>query len=672
MHNDKSGSGTARAASPSVDRPRTGYETAARRAGTLALGVLLGLSLSSCEAINHDLLGDRFSPTTNKVFDPADIVPKHCTAPRDARALKPLERAPEYALESICDDTDGKLLVIFAFSGGGFRSAAFGFGALLAANEIRVGTTHYADEKPGTLGRPLTKEIDIVSGVSGGAFTAAAFASRREHLFGDEDSDSPYAKHYLTHNFMGDLLAIYLEPWRWGWLLPDFGSNDEMADMYGRVPLESKSDHLFAEDFNSLANMGRPFLVIQATDFGNEQPFTFTQNDFDLICSDVNKYPLRNAIAAANGFPVLFSPITLFNFRFRDSETIPAAARERCGPDHPEWTDLGNLVPVELSPEHERAVVGQSYISPDDPAYPPRSVHLQDGGVVDNLALRGLMNIMTQALGSNEIVETKPATASGGAELSLIGPPAAGALHACEAGLDQVQRILVISVDGEAEPDNSVSSLPYLSDIGLIFNVLSSSVIDSNDYQTLFAAQAMTLELKNRLEQLAACGHPPQHNIAASFAHVSFHDLNAQYEMTFRNLGRDPEKGSTIDQPDQRACGRSNARRDPAHRCTIGLIAHSGTSLHFSTYEVDALVKAGHDAFLCDLKLRQIFWPRSGKAYLQGAADNGKIAAGWATDDAWPGLNLGDCAISTVQVTPRRSIAPPVNTNRNTEFLHGH
>ncbi|HEY0300032.1 MAG TPA: patatin-like phospholipase family protein, partial [Rhizomicrobium sp.] len=402
-----------------------------------AAGLAVAAILASCAAMeagfhskhNETLADLKFTelcaPAGAALAQPAACI--DCTASIEQRLRLANGASPQYALEEICDNTDPRLLVIFAFSGGGFRSAAFGFGALQAAHEIdldRLGPHH-----------PLSREIDIVSGVSGGAFTATAFASRREALF-DTHGGRYYGRDFLEHNFMGDLLSVYLEPWRWGWMLPYYGTTDEMASLYGDIPFDDRTA-LFGENFGTLAVKGRPFLVVQATDFGNEQPFTFTQNDFDLICSNVNAYPVRNAVAAANGFPFLFSPVPLRNFRFPYADESSAA----CGNREPDWVraskDYGSY---ELDRTYERGRIVQGYLPSEKPDSSERRLYLQDGGVTDNHALRGLMKIMGQAQGRPIPAGTKGTDKAGGSD-TMVSPPAvpppavADDSTACRAGL---------------------------------------------------------------------------------------------------------------------------------------------------------------------------------------------------------------------------------------------
>ena len=76
---------------------------------------------------------------------------------------------------------DQKDLVVLAFSGGGTRAAAFSYGVLetLRSVEIVAKTGHKTR---------LLDEVDVITGVSGGSFTALAYGLYGEKLF-DEYED---------------------------------------------------------------------------------------------------------------------------------------------------------------------------------------------------------------------------------------------------------------------------------------------------------------------------------------------------------------------------------------------------------------------------------------------------------------------------------------------------
>ncbi|HYI86170.1 MAG TPA: patatin-like phospholipase family protein, partial [Burkholderiales bacterium] len=95
-----------------------------------------------------------------------------------------------------------KLFVVVTFSGGGKRAAAFSFGVLEALRKVNVTT-------PDGEQHTLLDEIDLISAVSGGAFTAAYYA-----LNGKEAFDS-YAPRFLNHDTEKDLWNKVLAPVNW-------------------------------------------------------------------------------------------------------------------------------------------------------------------------------------------------------------------------------------------------------------------------------------------------------------------------------------------------------------------------------------------------------------------------------------------------------------------------
>ena len=72
-------------------------------------------------------------------------------------------------------NNDPQTLLVLTFSGGGTRAAAFSYGVL---EELRRTTVRTPS---GT--RSALAEIDLMTGTSGGSFTALAYALYGEHLF---------------------------------------------------------------------------------------------------------------------------------------------------------------------------------------------------------------------------------------------------------------------------------------------------------------------------------------------------------------------------------------------------------------------------------------------------------------------------------------------------------
>ena len=90
-------------------------------------------------------------------------------------------------------NNDQSTLFVLSFSGGGTRAAAFSYGVLeeLQRTEIVV------DGKR----RRMIDEVDVVTGVSGGSFTALAYALYGERLFAE------YEERFLKRDVQGALLG---------------------------------------------------------------------------------------------------------------------------------------------------------------------------------------------------------------------------------------------------------------------------------------------------------------------------------------------------------------------------------------------------------------------------------------------------------------------------------
>ena len=77
------------------------------------------------------------------------------------------------------------------------------------------------------MARTLLDDVDVISSVSGGSFTAAHYA-----LFG-ADGFKRFEDDFLYRNIQGDLIARALAPWNWARLLrPDYSRIDLAADLY--------------------------------------------------------------------------------------------------------------------------------------------------------------------------------------------------------------------------------------------------------------------------------------------------------------------------------------------------------------------------------------------------------------------------------------------------------
>jgi NTE family protein len=352
-----------------------------------------------------------------------------------------------YRLDSTPVSEDAPdLIVLVAMSGGGKRSASFGYGALEGMRDLMVPTRFGP--------RSLLNQIDGISGVSGGSFPAAYYGLYREKAFGQFEKDFLYDD---TNSF---IYGIYLLPWNWTWLIrPGVGTNDFMDRVYDRTMFHGAT-------FHDLEARGRPIIAIDATDIAYGTPFLFVQENFDLICSDLSVFPISRAVAASNGFPGLFSPVTLTNHA------------KSCGGRKPGW--LRAVPPSELANPLSR--LGQQvlrasrYLDADQTKY----VHLSDGGVSDNLAMRSAGNMMT-ALSAADIRER---------------------------GYFHVRRLLIISIDGQGTQDSSIARRKEVGGLFAILGLVSGAQIDSYNFETLTLLNQQVQLIAKRLRD-ARCAIGP-------------------------------------------------------------------------------------------------------------------------------------------------------------------
>ena len=208
-----------------------------------------------------------------------------------------------YRLATLGDAASRQTLVLLSFSGGGKRSAAFGYGVLRGLRDFPVAI--------GGRQSRLLDQIDVMSSVSGGSFPAAYYALHRDGIFTDFEKD------FLNQDINAYVYGTYLIPWHLGWLFdPNYGTNDRMAEVYDKLMFHGAT-------YADLVAKGRPLVSIDATDVDHGLAFPFLQAQFDLMCSDLSSYPLARAVAASNGFPVIFTPITLKSYRSQCGGRVP-------------------------------------------------------------------------------------------------------------------------------------------------------------------------------------------------------------------------------------------------------------------------------------------------------------------------------------------------------------
>jgi NTE family protein len=209
----------------------------------------------------------------------------------------------------------------------------------------------------------LLDEVDCISSVSGGSFTAAYYGLFRERLFDD------FRARFLEENIQGTLTSQLFNPVNWVRLAsPYFSRIDLAAEVYDREIFNGAT-------FDILQKSGRPFIILNATNLGADRRFDFTQEHFDAIGSRLDSYKVSRAVAASSAFPYLLTPISLKNYPLADGYTPP-------------WWYKGALTPEDWTTERYNAAKSLGVYQDKANSY----IHLMDGGLSDNIGARAILD----------------------------------------------------------------------------------------------------------------------------------------------------------------------------------------------------------------------------------------------------------------------------------------
>jgi NTE family protein len=253
-------------------------------------------------------------------------------------------------------------LVILAFSGGGTRAAAFSYGVLEALRDIEVTTAN--DRKT-----RLLDEVDLITGVSGGSFTALGYGLYGDRLF-DLFEDN-FLKRDVQRTLMGRLFNPLNWPalWSSGW-----GRSELAAQLYDEVLFHGAT-------FADLERAGGPVIAVGATGLTSGARIVFLPQNFDIMCADLSSFKLSRAAAASSAVPLVLSPVTIDNYGGDCGYRMPTWLRafaDQKNPPRPAGRVLKRLEELKQLDE-----------APEN-----RYFHLVDGAVSDNLGLRGVLDFL--------------------------------------------------------------------------------------------------------------------------------------------------------------------------------------------------------------------------------------------------------------------------------------
>jgi NTE family protein len=241
------------------------------------------------------------------------------------------------------------LLLALSFSGGGTRAAAFSFGVLTELDRSRSGSNQ---------AKTLLDRVDFISGVSGGAVTAAYFGIKKRAALDD------FRERFLLRN-AEEALNTQLSLGNLGRALGGGVNDSQFTNWLDRNLFDGARFEVFREE-------RRPRVWINASDIYNRTPFVFGKTAFDALCSDIRSYRVAEAVAASAAVPFAFAPIVL--------ETYPGG----CATQLPAWLERARHDP-DAQPLLRSFAEANAHYHDGSMRY----VKLLDGGLVDNYGLSG-------------------------------------------------------------------------------------------------------------------------------------------------------------------------------------------------------------------------------------------------------------------------------------------
>ena len=375
--------------------------------------------------------------------------------------------ADSYSLRDwVLAHNDKEIRFILTFSGGGTRAAALSYGVL---QELRDTTINFDGRKT-----RLLDEVDYISSVSGGSFTSAYYGLHGDGIFENFEED------FLRYDLEKHLLLRALNPL----LLFSKKGRTESAIKYYQKSLFH--DATFAD----MIRPDGPMIVINASDLAYGIRFSFIQEYFDLLCSELSTFPVAEAVAASSAVPVLFDPVVVKNHdTCSGMQLIGKAALLKAG-EYYRGENLPELISqLETYGDKDRR----------------KFVHFVDGGITDNLGLRALSDTLA---------------ASGGVEGALK--------RSIERGYELPRHIVVIMVNAATASDTEIGLSNKNPRASRVVNAVTGLQLRRYDDDSM-------LMVKENLRSMAELFSTPEQPVKTHFIEVSIQDEERPDILEFLN-----------------------------------------------------------------------------------------------------------------------------------------
>jgi len=310
--------------------------------------------------------------------------------------------------------------------------------------------------------------------VSGGSFTAAYYSLYGDRIFED------YETVFLRQNVQKTLIGSVLNPFNWLRGLFTGFNRTEMAIAY------YDKNIFHGSTFNDIFDRDGPYLAINSTDLGIGARFTFTQERFNLLCSDVGTFKVARAVTASSAVPVAFAPITLRSY-------------DTCNHKVPDWLNPSD---GHIEDNPRLGALLDAYDSYQDKKSRPY-IHLVDGGITDNLGVRSLYD-----------------------RVELMG----GARNATKNLKNTPKYIVIIIINAETSPKNPMDSSSDTPSSAQVVSAVSNTQIDRYTVESLSLLEEAFFEWATELST-------PTQPVTPYFIKLDFESIgNKKQRNLFNNM----------------------------------------------------------------------------------------------------------------------------------------
>ncbi|WP_417658926.1 patatin-like phospholipase family protein [Pseudidiomarina sp.] len=357
------------------------------------------------------------------------------------------------------------ITIVLAFSGGGSRAAALSYGVLEGLRDTKI----HLDNREVR----LLDEVDFITSVSGGSFTAAYYGLYGDKIFTDFEGD------FLRRDYVSEWLDGVASPLLW------FSKN-------GRTDIATRiyEERLFkGATFADLNQRNGPLILINASDLGGGVRFSFVQEYFDLLCSNIASYPIARAVTASSAVPLMLNPVVLKNHK----------GCHNSAQNYLEELDEKQIKEAKLSPHLLDTLHAlRSYKNRNERQF----IHLVDGGITDNLGLMAFY----------ELVE--------------IGGGIANFME--RIGSKPSKRLVIISVNASTKPRYNIEHTNKIADIEPIISAVTDTQVHHYNSATI---SLIRRSMKRWSQELSTYWDP----IDPFFIEINFDGIQQEQRRVFFN-----------------------------------------------------------------------------------------------------------------------------------------